>query len=130
MVREFSAESHLTSGFGKTRSIQPLGALFTKLMKKSEAKKLIELQACITYLLDEFLLEVERLSDHDEKTSLKRSTTQAIGTCVADIMIPIFTQYPSLDYIGSKENTLITTWISLARKRRFEEAAFSSSRGV
>jgi hypothetical protein len=99
-------------------------------MKKSEAKKLIELQACITYLLDEFLLEVERLSDHDEKTALKRSTTQAIGTCVADIMIPIFTQYPSLDYIGSKENTLITTWISLARKRRFEEAAFSSSRGV
>jgi len=49
---------------------------------------------------------------------------------VADIMIPIFTQYPSLDYIGSKENTLIATWISLARKRRFEEAASGSSKGV
>jgi len=48
---------------------------------------------------------------------------KAIGTCVADIMIPIFTQYPSLDYIGSRENTLIANWIRLARKRRFEEAA-------
>ena len=92
-------------------------------MNKAEAKKLIELQACITYLLDEFLLEVERLSDPEEKASLKQSTTQAIGTCVADILIPIFAQHPSLDYIGSRENTLITNWIRLARKRRFEEAA-------
>lgn len=95
-------------------------------MKKAEAKKLIELQACITYLLDEFLLEVEQLPDSEEKASLKRSTTQAIGTCVADILIPIFTQYPSLDYIGSKENMLIANWIRLARKRRFEEAAAST----
>lgn len=94
-----------------------------EVMKKSEAKKLIELQACITYLLDEFLLELEQLPESEEKASLKRSATQAIGTCVADILIPIFTQYPSLDYIGCKENTLIASWIRLARKRRFEEAA-------
>ena len=86
-------------------------------MQISEAKRLLELQSCITHLLEEFMVEVEGLSIDEERSSLKRSTVKVLGTCIGDIVTPILAQHPSLDFAsGSK---LAEQWWLEARRRRF-----------
>jgi hypothetical protein len=86
-------------------------------MHLDEAKRLLELQSCIFYLLEEFAVEVEGISNEAERDSLKRSTVEIIGWNVGNIISPIIAQHPRLDFAsGSK---IAEQWWNEARRRRF-----------
>ena len=90
-------------------------------MTIEEAKKLLELQACITQLLDEFVEVTDTLSVDRERESLKRAAAEAIGTCVTDIILPITSHHTSLN--PYQQNKLAVRWWEEARKRKFHEIA-------
>ena len=90
-------------------------------MQIDEAKKLLEMQTCITHLLDEFLTIAETVSVEEERDSLTKTAKELVASCVCDIIMPITSQHPGLNAYG--ENSLAQRWWDEARKRKFREIA-------
>ena len=90
-------------------------------MEIDDAKRLLELQACITHLLDEFISLAETVSVPEERDSITRTAKNVAADCVCDIIRPITGQHPGLNSYG--ENNLAKQWWDEARRRKFREIA-------
>ena len=86
-------------------------------MEINEAKKILDLQACINQLLDDLLVEVENVDVESERASLDHTVRELIADCLCNIILPITSQHPGLDKFGA--NSLAKNWWENAKARRF-----------
>lgn len=84
-------------------------------MDKDQAKKLMEIESCITHFLDLFLKEVEKLPESQTKEILSRGTKEVIGYNLTEMIFPIISSHPSLNPYS--DNSMAFEWFKNSKNK-------------